>query len=101
MRNAAPTAVASATASTGNSRRRSSGPVAGRPEPRTWPNVSALASRRPARLARTATHMHSPTSVLDDDRPPGLLTGGPVVIEARGLGKTFRVPEHQMDTLKE
>src|SRR5215217_1200099 len=45
--------------------------------------------------------MHSPTSVLDDDRQPGLLTGGPVVIEAQGLEKTFRVPEHQMDTLKE
>ena len=26
---------------------------------------------------------------------------GPVVIQARGLSKTFRVPEHRIDTLKE
>jgi ABC-2 type transport system ATP-binding protein len=45
--------------------------------------------------------MHSPTSVLDDDRQPGLLTGGPLAIEVRDLEKTFRVPEHRMDTLKE
>jgi ABC-2 type transport system ATP-binding protein len=29
------------------------------------------------------------------------LTGGPVVVEARGVEKTFRIPTHRMDSLKE
>ncbi len=29
------------------------------------------------------------------------LTSGPVVIEARGIRKTFRIPSHKVDTLKE
>jgi ABC-2 type transport system ATP-binding protein len=49
--------------------------------------------------------MHSRTTV--DDQHPAAALGGvapprsPVVIEARGIEKTFRVPEHRMDTFKE
>jgi ABC-type polysaccharide/polyol phosphate transport system ATPase subunit len=49
--------------------------------------------------------MHSRTTV-DDEHPVAALGGvapsrSPVVIEARGIQKTFRVPEHRMDTFKE
>ena len=44
--------------------------------------------------------MHSSTSALDD-AAPGLPTARPVAIEVRGLEKTFRIPEHRIDTLKE
>ena len=49
--------------------------------------------------------MQSRTTV--DDQHPAAALGGvapsraPVVIEARGIEKTFRVPEHRMDTFKE
>ena len=49
--------------------------------------------------------MQSPTTV--DDKHPAAAIGGtsprqaPVVIEARGIEKTFRLPQHRMDTLKE
>ncbi len=49
--------------------------------------------------------MHSRTTV-DDEHSAAALGGvasprSPVVIEARGIEKTFRVPEHRMDTFKE
>jgi ABC-2 type transport system ATP-binding protein len=53
--------------------------------------------------------MQSAITVDDDSHAPTAASAGrksdpgagPVVIEARGLEKTFRVPEHRMDTLKE
>jgi ABC-2 type transport system ATP-binding protein len=49
--------------------------------------------------------MHTASTVDDENRVPaaGSSASGsaPVVIEARGITKTFRVPEHRMDTLKE
>ena len=50
--------------------------------------------------------MHSPLTVDDSGTPATAAdrkgTGsGPVVIEARGLEKAFRIPEHRIDTLKE
>ena len=44
--------------------------------------------------------MHSSTSALDD-AAPGLPTARPVAIEVRGVEKTFRIPEHRIDTFKE
>jgi ABC-type polysaccharide/polyol phosphate transport system ATPase subunit len=49
--------------------------------------------------------MHTRTTV-DDEHHAAALGGvapprSPVVIEARGIEKTFRVPEHRMDTFKE
>ena len=46
--------------------------------------------------SRTSTDEAAP-AVADRSR----LTEGPVVIEARGLSKTFRVPDHRVDSLKE
>ncbi len=51
----------------------------------------------------------SDTTILHEDTAPlskaqstaGALSRAPVVIEARGLSKTFRIPEQQVDTLKE
>src|SRR6266480_2204169 len=48
----------------------------------------------------------SPTIVDGLDEPAHSLPGerrsrGPVVIEARGIHKTFRIPEHRVETLKE
>jgi ABC-2 type transport system ATP-binding protein len=51
--------------------------------------------------------MQRPITVDDDNGAPTAAPAragagrGPVVIEARGLEKSFRVPEHRMDTLKE
>jgi ABC-2 type transport system ATP-binding protein len=51
--------------------------------------------------------MHSPTTVDDDSGAPAAAHRrtrageGPVVIEVRGIEKSFRVPEHRIDTLKE
>jgi ABC-type polysaccharide/polyol phosphate transport system ATPase subunit len=48
--------------------------------------------------------MGSPTTADDvTGRAParGLRSDGPVVIEARGIQKSFRVPEHRIDSLKE
>ena len=45
--------------------------------------------------------MPSPTSVPDDHGAPDLTPTGPLAIEVRGLEKTFRVPDHRIDTFKE
>src|SRR3954471_15900555 len=48
--------------------------------------------------------MGSPTTADDaTGRAPlrARRTDGPVVIEARGIHKTFRIPEHRIDSLKE
>src|SRR5437763_2389713 len=52
--------------------------------------------------------MSTHSSTIPDEAAEGLparsrqrLDEGPVVIEARGLGKTFRIPEQQVDSLKE
>jgi len=42
-------------------------------------------------------HSDEPAHSLPAARRPG----GPVVIEARGVHKTFRIPEHRVDTIKE
>jgi ABC-2 type transport system ATP-binding protein len=47
----------------------------------------------PTSVAGLATQTRSPR---DTDR-----TRGPVVIEARGVDKTFRIPEHRVDSFKE
>src|SRR5437764_8979226 len=41
--------------------------------------------------------LDEPAHSLREARPPR----GPVVIEARGVHKTFRIPEHKVETLKE
>ena len=50
--------------------------------------------------------MQSPLTVDDSGTPAAAADrsgagAGPVVIEARGLEKSFRIPEHRIDTLKE
>lgn len=48
--------------------------------------------------------MHSPNTVEQHTSAratSGGATPAPVVIEARGLDKTFRIPEHRVDSLKE
>jgi ABC-2 type transport system ATP-binding protein len=48
--------------------------------------------------------MHSPITVDKASGPPTVAParpGAPVVIEARGLTKTFRIPEHRVESLKE
>jgi ABC-type polysaccharide/polyol phosphate transport system ATPase subunit len=43
------------------------------------------------------------TSTADDVTAPAPAAGGdrPVVIEARGIRKSFRIPEHRIDSLRE
>ena len=41
------------------------------------------------------------TEVAQLSRPRRALTSGPVVIEARGVTKTFRIPDQRMDSLRE
>lgn len=50
--------------------------------------------------------MQSPTTVDDSGTPAAAADrsgagSGPVVIKARALEKTFRIPEHRIDTVKE
>src|SRR3954451_6874081 len=58
----------------------------------------------PRRLSATTPGMGSPTTADDTTgRAPGRArrSDGPVVIEARGIRKSFRIPEHRIDSLKE
>src|SRR3954449_4984733 len=58
----------------------------------------------PRRLSATTPGMGSPTTADDTTgRAPGRArrSDGPVVIEARGIHKSFRIPEHRIDSLKE
>jgi ABC-type polysaccharide/polyol phosphate transport system ATPase subunit len=46
--------------------------------------------------------MPSPSTADDVAAPPPARAGeGPVVIEARGVSKAFRIPEHRIDSLRE
>ncbi len=53
-------------------------------------------------MAISTTRDDGTRDVSHDRRPTRVGAGsGPVVVEARGVSKTFQVPEHRVDTLKE